>query len=219
MPTDDLQSFSARAEPSKRATLERLLSAAKKIFAQKGLAGARMEDIARQAGVTKQLVYHYYGSKESLFTTVLDDSSRQIMDELVALNVENLPPQQALLTLLDCTFEQYMNDPLLGSLALEGIRYHESAHDDQVNSFSGQSPALKAKFASLLQRGISDGIFRADVDARFLLATSALLMSGGFTNHYTLSVLVGFDTRSTEGMKIWREHAANFILAAIIKPC
>ena len=39
MPTDDLQSFSARAEPSKRDTLERLLSAAKKIFAQKGLAG------------------------------------------------------------------------------------------------------------------------------------------------------------------------------------
>jgi len=40
-------------------------------------------------------------------------------------------------------------------------------------------------------------------------------MSGAFTNHYSMSALVGFDTRSDEGMRIWREHSANFILASI----
>src|SRR5690606_12405717 len=50
-----------------------------------------------------------------------------------------------------------------------------------------------------------------------LLASSALLMSGGFTNHYTMSVLVGFDTTSEDGMRIWREHSANLILASIMQ--
>ncbi|KAA0696135.1 TetR/AcrR family transcriptional regulator [Halopseudomonas laoshanensis] len=207
---------SNRAEPNKRDTMNRLLAAARQIFAQKGLAGARVEDIAREAGVTKQLVYHYYGSKEVLFSTVLDDASQQIMQELIALEIDHLAPEQALRTLLNCCFDQYMEDPLLGALALEGLRYHEAA-DTRPNSFASQSPALAIKFSSVLQRGIKAGVFKPDIDARLFLASSALLMSGGFTNHYTMSVLVGFDTTSKEGMRIWREHSANFILNSIRK--
>ena len=66
--------------PNKRDTLDRLLASARENFALKGLDGARIEDIAREAGVTKQLVYHYYGSKASLFSTVLEDVSTQIME-------------------------------------------------------------------------------------------------------------------------------------------
>ena len=207
---------SNRAEPNKRDTMNRLLAAARQIFAQKGLAGARVEDIAREAGVTKQLVYHYYGSKEVLFSTVLDDASQQIMQELIAFEIDHLPPEQALRTLLNCCFDQYMEDPLLGALALEGLRYHEAA-DTRPNNFASQSPALAIKFSSVLQRGIKAGVFKPDIDARLFLASSALLMSGGFTNHYTMSVLVGFDTTSKEGMRIWREHSANFILNSIRK--
>ncbi|MDP4533919.1 TetR/AcrR family transcriptional regulator [Marinobacter salarius] len=200
--------------PNKRDTLDRLLASARENFALKGLDGARIEDIAREAGVTKQLVYHYYGSKASLFSTVLEDVSTQIMEELIELDTDNLEPDEALRKLLYCCFDQYMNDPLLGTLALEGIRYHES-QDSRPNNFIHRSPALANKFSSVLERGISNGTFRPDIDARLFLATSSLLMSGAFTNHYSMSALVGFDTRSDEGMRIWREHSANFILASI----
>ncbi|HDZ56360.1 MAG TPA: TetR/AcrR family transcriptional regulator [Pseudomonas xinjiangensis] len=207
---------STRAEPGKRDTMNRLLAAARQIFALKGLAGARVEDIAREAGVTKQLVYHYYGSKEVLFSTVLDDASQQIMQELIAVEIDDLPPEEALRRLLYCCFDQYLEDPLLGALALEGIRYHEAA-ETRPNSFTSQSPALATKFSLVLKRGIENGVFKQDIDARLFLASSALLMSGGFTNHYTMSVLVGFDTTSENGMRIWREHSANFILASIMR--
>lgn len=203
-----------QAHSSKQITLNRLLASARENFALKGLAGARIEDIAREAGVTKQLVYHYYGSKVSLFSTVLEDASRQIMGELIELDIDNLPPKDALRKLLYCCFDQYMDDPLLGTLALEGIRYHES-QDSRPNSFTDRSPALAHKFSSVLERGIADGVFKPDVDARLFLASASLLMSGGFTNHYSMSVLVGFDTRSDAGMRVWREHSANFILASI----
>ena len=41
--------------------------AARAAFAEGGLEGARVDDIARRAGINKQLVYHYFGSKDGLF--------------------------------------------------------------------------------------------------------------------------------------------------------
>ena len=57
---------------SKTATIARVLDAARREFSEKGIAGARMDEIARAAGVTKQLVYHYFSGKEQLFACVLD---------------------------------------------------------------------------------------------------------------------------------------------------
>ena len=57
-------------EPGKRNTIRRLIETARLEFAEKGLAGVRMEELAREAGITKQLIYHYYGSKEGLFVAV-----------------------------------------------------------------------------------------------------------------------------------------------------
>ena len=50
---------------------ERILNAAFKEFAAKGFAGARVDQIARRAGINKRMLYHYFGDKESLFRHVL----------------------------------------------------------------------------------------------------------------------------------------------------
>ena len=50
---------------------ERILKAAFKEFAEKGFAGARVDAIARRAGINKRMLYHYFGDKEALFRQVL----------------------------------------------------------------------------------------------------------------------------------------------------
>jgi AcrR family transcriptional regulator len=50
---------------------ERILSAALKEFSAKGFAGARVDAIARRAGINKRMLYHYFGDKEGLFKAVL----------------------------------------------------------------------------------------------------------------------------------------------------
>jgi TetR/AcrR family transcriptional regulator len=52
-------------------TQERILKAAFKEFAGKGFAGARVDGIARRAGINKRMLYHYFGDKEALFREVL----------------------------------------------------------------------------------------------------------------------------------------------------
>src|ERR1700753_4188927 len=69
---------------AKSDTIARLIAAARAEFATKGVANTKVELIARAAGVTKQLVYHYYESKDALFSAVLDDASAQAMPRLGA---------------------------------------------------------------------------------------------------------------------------------------
>ncbi|RII94441.1 TetR/AcrR family transcriptional regulator [Clavibacter michiganensis] len=57
-----------------------LLDAALKVFAARGLAGARVDQIAQAAGCSAGLVYTYFGSKEALFDAVMDDITIQAMD-------------------------------------------------------------------------------------------------------------------------------------------
>ncbi|PMZ44186.1 TetR/AcrR family transcriptional regulator, partial [Pseudomonas sp. GW247-3R2A] len=97
------------------------------------------------------LVYHYYNSKEGLFVAVLDESSDNIMSELVNLNVEELSPPVAMRAVLNHFFDQYRLDPFLGSLALEGIRYHDT-HETPRNHFLEMAPKLIAKLDAILLR-------------------------------------------------------------------
>jgi AcrR family transcriptional regulator len=61
-------------------TRARILSAARREFAAKGIAGARVDAIARRAGVNKRMLYHYFGNKDGLFVAVL----QRTLDERLA---------------------------------------------------------------------------------------------------------------------------------------
>jgi AcrR family transcriptional regulator len=68
--------------PSRQEVRDRLLEAAGTVFAQKGFAAASVEDVARQAGLTKGAIYSNFASKDELFFALLGDH--------VARRLENL---------------------------------------------------------------------------------------------------------------------------------
>jgi AcrR family transcriptional regulator len=71
-----------------------ILAAALKEFADHGFAGARVDAIARRAGINKRMLYHYFGDKEALFRAVLRKKigERQEFDQALAGNPEeNIP--------------------------------------------------------------------------------------------------------------------------------
>jgi AcrR family transcriptional regulator len=72
------------------ATRQRIFDAASREFAEHGLAGARIDAIARGAGANKQLIYAYFGSKEKLFAEVLGRQLARI-DEAIDLGPDRLP--------------------------------------------------------------------------------------------------------------------------------
>ena len=63
-------------------TEERILEAAKTIFHRKGFEGARMQEIADEAGINKSLLHYYFRSKENLFSAVFRSAFREIFTKL-----------------------------------------------------------------------------------------------------------------------------------------
>lgn len=199
--------------PNKRDTLRRIAEAARREFAGKGLADARVDDIAQAAGVTKQLVYHYFRSKEALFACVLDESSAQAMSDLVSLELARLPPREALRALLRQMIQPY-HDGVLASLAQEGVRFHESRATPR-NSFMELAPRLRDKMKETIARGIASGDFRADVDPDMALALAALATTGAWVNRYTVSTLCGIDVARAPDAEAWRRFSVEFVLSAL----
>src|ERR1043166_8184594 len=92
-----------RRDPA--ATRKKLLTAARREFASSGLAGARVDEIAARAGVNKQLVYHYFGDKDALYLAVLEWVYEEIRAQERKLNLEGLPPEQAIKKLIESSFD------------------------------------------------------------------------------------------------------------------
>lgn len=213
MPTRDAELVTSTSR--KRATLTRLLKEARQAFAEKGLTGARVDDIARAAGVTKQLVYHYFSSKEGLFDSVLDESAHEVLADFLALELDHLPPPEALRVLLEHFFDLYQTDPTLKSLTQESLRLHEY-QEGHRNRFTDLAPILVSLMEQVLQRGAATGEFVQKMDARLFCAASGLLTTGGFTSRYIVSTLVGFDTTTPEGSSAWRQYSIDFVLATVL---
>lgn len=91
-------------------TKRRLLDAALAEFVEHGLAGARVDRIARQAGANKQAIYAYFGSKDALFDAVLSQRLSDLSD-LVPFTPRDLPGYAVRL------FDQIALDPRLQRLA------------------------------------------------------------------------------------------------------
>jgi TetR/AcrR family transcriptional regulator len=70
---------------------EKILEAARKVFIAKGMAGARMQDIADEAGINKALLHYYFRSKEKLFETIFKELSFQFLPRVNFIFESDLP--------------------------------------------------------------------------------------------------------------------------------
>jgi len=68
---------------------EQILSAALALFATKGLSATKISDIAQKSGMSQGLIYHYYKSKEEIFTWLIDSAMQRM--NTAAQNLEKLP--------------------------------------------------------------------------------------------------------------------------------
>ncbi|MFH1160806.1 MAG: TetR/AcrR family transcriptional regulator [bacterium] len=72
-------------------TEEKILGAAKKVFHRKGFEGARMQEIADEAGINKALLHYYFRSKERLFEAVFEEAFSALMSQAKSIFFSNKP--------------------------------------------------------------------------------------------------------------------------------
>src|SRR5688572_962162 len=177
------------------ATRQDILAAATVEFSRKGLGGARVDAIALRAKANKRMIYHYFGSKEKLFTAVLEEAYSGIRSAELELPLAELEPEEALRQLLRFTWDYYLAHPEFLSL-VNSANLHKARHVKNSERFRTLGPPFVGLVKSILDRGVAKGVFRPGIDPVQLNITIAAIGYYYLTNRFTGEILFARDFMS-----------------------
>ena len=146
----------SKSNPTPRA---RILDAASKVFADEGFAGARVDEIARRAGVNKAMLYYHVGDKTVLYHAVLERNFGRVNAILAAVvELDASPTEQltALITDLAVLVQQHPEHPRIV------LREVAAGAPNLPPEILRQMLMIIASVRSILERGVAAGEFRSN---------------------------------------------------------
>ncbi len=182
------------------ATKARILDAAKKEFAKSGMGGARVDVIAEKAKANKRMIYHYFGSKEGLFQTVLENAYVDIRTAEQKLNLDHLEPRDALERLVRFTWAYYLRNPEFITL-VNSENLHRAKHLKKSEVVKVYSRKFVSMMDDILSRGVAAGVFRAGIDPVQLNITVAAIGYYYLTNRFTGSIMFERDLMAKDALE------------------
>ncbi len=186
-------------------TALRIITAAREEYAKRGFAGARVEHIARRAGVNKQLLFYYYHSKRGLFQAVLTEAAGELESALAALALPAGRPLDRLRRALEAQFDFLAHHPELVALLAQAGRV----------DLAPFAPAIK-RLVVLLAEGQGLGQVRDDLDPHLTAAQALVLMVGylGMESAIAASARpLGADEPALR--ERWKEAAVDLVVAGV----
>jgi len=193
-----------------------ILASARDEFAQRGLAGARMDSIAERAGLNKRLIYYYFGSKDDLFLAVLEGTYANIRQAEQRLHLDEVEPVEAIRRLISFTWHYYLEHPEFITL-LNSENLHRAAHLKRSERIQEMNSPLVQLLDEVLERGKRDNLFRAGVDPVQLYISIASLCYFYLSNNDTLSAVFGRNLRAPKAMAQRLSHMTDLVLGYVLR--
>jgi len=191
-----------------------IISVATQEFAASGLAGARIDRIAAQTKTSKRMIYYYFGSKEGLYLTVLEEAYRNLRRIEGSLKLEGLSAEEALRELVGFTFDHHVaHSDYVRLIAIENI--HEGRHISRSRVIQELNvPAIEAA-RRVLELGRREGVFRDDIDPIHLHMSISALCFHNVSNRHTFSIIFKHDMTSPAALRTRRTVVIDTILDAV----
>ncbi len=192
-------------------TMAGILEVATSEFANKGLSGARIDEIAAATKTSKRMIYYYFGSKEGLYVAVLEESYRRMRAIEAEQHLEDLPPEAALRRLVEFTFDHHQGNPdyirlVMSENMQRGDYLKQSKTIQELNV-----PAIRA-IRQIYDRGVADGTFRSGIEPIDIHASISALTFFNVSNQYTFGVIFKFDTMSAKASAARRSSVVEMVL-------
>jgi AcrR family transcriptional regulator len=204
----------ARMPRDAEQTRKRILAAATAEFARKGLGGARVDEIALRSKSNKRMIYHYFGSKEQLFTEVLEAAYLGIRTAEQVLHLDAMAPETAITRLVEFTWNYYLENPEFLTL-VNSENLHRARHLKSSTVIRRASNVFVNMVKSILDRGVAAGVFRPGIDPVQLNITIAAIGYYYLTNRFTGSIIFERDFMSEENLRARLRFNLDTILRLI----
>ncbi|GAB3185874.1 TetR/AcrR family transcriptional regulator [Hydrogenophaga aquatica] len=169
-------------------TMANILEVATAEFGEKGLAGARIDEIAEATHTSKRMIYYYFGSKEGLYLAVLEESYRRMRDIEGRLQLDDLEPEAALRRLVEFTFDHHSgNEPYIRLVMAENM--NRGQYLAQSKSIQQLNVPAISSIQKLYERGVASGVFRAGLDPIDIHASISALTFFNVSNRHTFGLI------------------------------
>ena len=138
-------------------TEEKILEAAKKVFIQKGMYGARMQEIADEAGINKALLHYYFRSKDQLFEAIFQEAFTEFVPKAFSVFQSEKPFEEKLKSFVANYIDVLSANPYLPIFMLNEINQNPTRLGQMVNMMG----IIKEKVSIELKVNEEAGKYRA----------------------------------------------------------
>lgn len=167
-------------------TRANILEVATEEFADKGLSGARIDEIAERTNSSKRMIYYYFGGKEGLYRAVLERAYTAVREADADNLRAHLEPDAALRDVVGTTFDYHNQHPEFVRLVMNENILH-GGHIGEVPGIRERNRKVVDMLRNILTRGAASGHFREGIDPVDLHMTISALCFYNVSNRYTFS--------------------------------
>lgn len=175
-----------------------------------------MDEIALRSRANKNMIYHYYSSKDGLFQAVLEEMYSTIRAHQGDMEIKNLDPTKGMRVLVESMFDVFQQFPEFVSL-LQSENLAKAGHIKSSAKIAALYNPLTTILGNLLRRGGADGVFRSGINPIDLYVSISSLAAYHLSNRYTLSALFGTNIGSVAAVRRRRAHVVDVILHYVRK--
>lgn len=192
-------------------TMAGILEVATVEFAEKGLDGARIDEIAAATKTSKRMIYYYFSGKEGLYRAVLEDIYRRMRTIESGLHLADLPPVEALEKLVGFTFDHHhSNENFIRLVMSENMQ--RGAYLSQSKSIQELNVPAIAAIRELYNRGVASGVFRAGLDPVDIHASISALTFFNVSNRHTFGLIFKLEQAAADAITTRRNNVIDMVL-------
>ncbi|APV52333.1 hypothetical protein BWI17_06795 [Betaproteobacteria bacterium GR16-43] len=152
-----------RKPKAPEANRARILGAATEEFASRGFKGASMDAIAARTRTTRAMINYYFGTKEKLYLAVLESVYSEIRQAEAKLDLDHLPPVDAMRRIVEFTFGYYIEHEAFVRLVI-AENQAKGRHLKKSAAMRTLNRPIVALLSGVMARGQAEGSFRAGPD-------------------------------------------------------
>ena len=194
----------------------RIVAAAIDEFAARGFKGASMDAIAARTHTTRALINYYFGSKEKLYIAVLEQVYAEIREAEAGLDLDPLPPADAVRRIVEFTYNYYLEHEGFVRLVV-AENQARGRHLKKSKAMRTLNRPIIERLARVIARGQAEGLFREDADAVEIHKSIAALGMFNVTNQYTFGAIFQRDMGAKGDVARRRSMVADLILSYLTR--
>jgi AcrR family transcriptional regulator len=193
-----------------------ILAVARIEFAEKGLSGARVDEIAAKTSNSKRMIYYYFGDKEGLYRAVLEEAYDRIRSFERSLDLGALAPAEAIARLTAFTFDYHADNPdFVRLVMIENI--HHARHLATSSKIGSLNLSAIAMIGEIYERGLAEGVFREGLDPIDIHLTISALSFYNVSNQASIRQVFGHDMAAQDARERRRKSAVDTVLRMVCR--